>query len=26
MKFKERTDKALYKAKEGGRDRFEVMK
>lgn len=26
MKFKERTDKALYRAKEGGRDRFEVIK
>ena len=26
LKFKERTDKALYKAKEGGRDRFEVMR
>lgn len=24
--LKERVDKALYKAKEGGRDRFEVMK
>lgn len=26
MKFKERADKALYKAKEGGRDKFEVLK
>ncbi|MFZ1971029.1 MAG: GGDEF domain-containing protein [Candidatus Nanoarchaeia archaeon] len=26
LKFKERADKALYKAKEGGRDRFEVLK
>jgi diguanylate cyclase (GGDEF)-like protein len=25
-KLKERVDKALYKAKEGGRDRFEVLK
>ncbi len=26
FKFKERADKALYKAKEGGRDRFEALK
>ncbi len=26
FKFKERADKALYQAKEGGRDRFEVLK
>ena len=26
LKFKERADKALYKAKEGGRDKFEVLK
>ena len=25
-RFKERADRALYKAKEGGRDRFEVLK
>ena len=26
QKFKERADKAVYKAKEGGRDKFEVLK